>query len=49
MEIHPFSVIAGLDPAIQVSEPMNLDHRVSPLRVGPVMTVLESVESEAGV
>ena len=28
---------------------VNLDHRVSPLRVGPVMTVLESVESEAGV
>jgi hypothetical protein len=36
------SVIAGLDPAIQVegrATPQNLDHRVSLLRSGPVMTV----------
>jgi hypothetical protein len=34
-------VIAGLDPAIQIHIERtlaNLDHRVSPLRVGPVMT-----------
>jgi hypothetical protein len=35
------SVIAGLDPAIQVGASVadaNLDHRVATLRVGPVMT-----------
>jgi hypothetical protein len=39
--MYPSSVIAGLDPAIQVcigAARQNLDHRVSTLRVGPVMT-----------
>jgi hypothetical protein len=35
-----WGVIAGLDPAIHpFGEKM--DHRVTPLRAGPVMTVLE--------
>jgi hypothetical protein len=52
MEMRPLSVIAGLDPAIQVCDRAarrNLDHRVSPLRVGSVMTVQRSVENEASI
>jgi hypothetical protein len=33
-----FGVIAGLDPAIQPFGILTMDHRVSPLRGGPVMT-----------
>src|SRR5436190_9805125 len=32
------SVIAGLDPAIHPSPQKEMDHRVSALRAGPVMT-----------
>jgi len=37
-------VMAGLVPAISLRQaqcPLNRDHRVSPLRGGPVMTVME--------
>jgi len=40
---HPHCVIAGLDPAIQLAcrttRLLKLDHRVSALRAGPVMTL----------
>jgi len=39
---HTLCVIAGLDPAIQLAhsgvECLKLDHRVTALRAGPVMT-----------
>jgi hypothetical protein len=47
----PF-VFAGLDPAIQIcfrAAHRNLDHRVSTLRVGPVMTEKNQSEAKSGI